>query len=383
MRSLSGYFIILLIFLTGCLETPTGQLPNIKKAEILKEAERQKKISYATYIKQMSLVKNIGFKINNSNADICKKVGFSSGITYANNHSLGIKISKYFPTELNIDDQISIIHIANNSSAEKAGLKVGDKIVTIDNYEFPKGKKAVQKVLKYFEKKESNKTQEIQIQRNGEIKSLSFEKDKICDYPIILTQDNIVNAFADGERILMTQGIVNYSKDENEIALIIAHELAHNDRGHLEAKKKNMLVLGSVGFILDLMTIYYSGGTAGGNAENTDLWTQIGAQAYSVEFEKDADYGGVYYAERAGYDISNAHKFWERIGSENPKQIAISSTHPATAERYIQIKKTVEEINDKKAKGLALVPNEKEKPKIKKKEKKKIKFKNIFKKKEN
>lgn len=383
MRSLSGYLIVLLFLLTGCLETPTGQLPNIKKAEILKEAERQKKISYATYIKQMSLVKNIGFKINNSNADICKKVGFSSGITYANNHSLGIKISKYFPSELNIDDQISIIHIANNSSAEKAGLKVGDKIVTIDNYEFPKGKKAVQKVLKYFEKKESNKTQEIQIQRNGEIKSLSFEKDKICDYPIILTQDNIVNAFADGERILMTQGIVNYSKDENEIALIIAHELAHNDRGHLEAKKKNMLVLGSVGFILDLMTIYYSGGTAGGNAENTDLWTQIGAQAYSVEFEKDADYGGVYYAERAGYDISNAHKFWERIGSENPKQIAISSTHPATAERYIQIKKTVEEINDKKAKGLALVPNEKEKPKIKKKEKKKIDFKNIFKKKEN
>ena len=145
MRSLSGYFIMLLFFLTGCLETPTGQLPNIKKAEILKEAERQKKISYATYIKQMSLVKNIGFKINNSNADICKKVGFSSGITYANNHSLGIKISKYFPVELNIDDQISIIHIANNSSAEKAGLKVGDKIMKIDNYEFPKGKKAVQK----------------------------------------------------------------------------------------------------------------------------------------------------------------------------------------------------------------------------------------------
>ena len=45
--------------------------------------------------------------------------------------------------------------------------------------------------------------------------------------------------------------------------------------------------------------------------------------------------------------------------------------------------KTVEEINDKKAKGLALVPNEKEKPKIKKKEKKKIDLKNIFKKKEN
>ncbi len=383
MRSMAKYLVLLLFFLTGCLETPTGRLPNIKKAEILKEADRQKKIAYATYIKQMSLVKNIGFRINTANADICKKIGFSSGVTFANSHSLGTKIARYFPAELNIDDQISIIHIAKNSSAEKAGLKVGDQILEIDSYEFPKGRKAVEKVLKYFGKQKTDQIQRIKIQRNNEIKSLNFQKNKICNYPVILTQDNIVNAFADGERILMTQGIVNYSKDENEIALIIAHELAHNDRGHIEAKKKNMLVLGSVGFIIDLMTIYYSGGTAGGNAENTDLWTRIGAQAYSVEFEKDADYGGVYYAERAGYDISNAHKFWERIGSENPKQIAISSTHPATAERYIQIKKTVEEINEKKAKGLALVPNEKEKPKIKKKEKKKIDLKSIFKKKDN
>ena len=39
---------------------------------------------------------------------------------------------------------------------------------------------------------------------------------------------------------------------------------------------------------------------------------------------------------RAGYDISQVKNFWERIGSENPRQIAISSTHPAAAERYLQ-----------------------------------------------
>ena len=82
-----------------------------------------------------------------------QKSWFSSGITYANNHSLGIKISKYFPTELNIDDQISIIHIANNSSAEKAGLKVGDKIVTIDNYEFQKEKKLCKKFKIFWKKR--------------------------------------------------------------------------------------------------------------------------------------------------------------------------------------------------------------------------------------
>ena len=182
----------------------------------------------------------------------------------------------------------------------------------------------------------------------------------------------------------MTQGMVDYARDDNEIAMVIAHELAHNDRGHLDAKKKNTLIMGSIGFILDLMTIYYSGGTAGGNAENTEMWSKIGSQAYSVEFEKDADYGGVYYAYRAGYDISQVKNFWERIGSENPKQIAISSTHPATAERYLQIEKTVEEINKKKIDGIALVPNEKEIKTKEKDTKKKKKFdlKKLIKKKE-
>ena len=144
------------------------------------------------------------------------------------------------------------------------------------------------------------------------------------------------------------------------------------------------MIMGSIGLILDLMTIYYSGGTAGGDAQNTELWSKIGSEAYSVEFEKDADYGGVYYAFRAGYDVSNVKKFWERIGADNQKRIAISSTHPETAERYLQIEKTVEEINKKKRDGLALVPNEKEVKEVKEVEKKKKKFdiKNLIKQKE-
>ena len=39
-------WLILLFSLSGCLETPTGNLPSISKDEIDKEAERQKRISY-------------------------------------------------------------------------------------------------------------------------------------------------------------------------------------------------------------------------------------------------------------------------------------------------------------------------------------------------
>jgi hypothetical protein len=377
-------WLILLFSLSGCLETPTGNLPSISKDEIDKEAERQKRISYAKYIDQMSLVKSIGYRINSLNADICNKTDFNSGITYANENVIGLKIAKFFPSNLNLGPRVSIINIVKNSPADKAGLTVGDIILELEGFTFPEGKNALKKISKHFKDFEEKEIKKIKIDRNGQILKFDINQIKICNYPIIFTQDKIVNAYADGKSIIMTQGMVDYAKDDNEIALVIAHELAHNDRGHLDAKKKNTLIMGSIGFILDLMTIYYSGGTAGGDAQNTEMWSKIGSEAYSVEFEKDADYGGVYYAYRAGYDISNVKNFWERIGSENPKQIAISSTHPATAERYLQIEKTVEEINKKKSDGLALIPNEKEIKTKQEKTKKKKKFdlKKLIKKKE-
>ena len=378
------FYLIFFILVSGCLETPKGKLPSINQAEIDMEAERQKRLSYAKYIDQMSLVKSIGFKINSLNADICNKTDFNSGLTFANENVMGLKIAKFFPSKINLGSQVSIISIVKNSPADKAGLALGDIILEVEGYTFPEGKNALKKISKHFKDIEEKKIKKIKIDRNGEILTFDINQTKICNYPIIFTQDKIVNAYADGKSIIMTQGMVDYARDDNEIAMVIAHELAHNDRGHLDAMKKNTLIMGSIGFVLDLMTIYYSGGTAGGDAQNTEMWSKIGRNAYSVEFEKDADYGGVYYAYRAGYDISQVKNFWERIGSENPKQIAISSTHPATSERYLQIDKTVKEINKKKNDGLALVPNEKEIKTKEKDTKKKKKFdlKKLIKKKE-
>jgi len=379
------FYLIFFILVSGCLETPKGRLPSVNQAEIEMEADRQKRLSYAKFIDQMSLVKSIGFKINSSNADICNKTDFNSGITFANENVMGLKIAKFFPSKINLGSQVSIIDIVKNSPADKAGLALGDIILEVEGYTLPEGKNALKKISKHFKDIEEKEIKKIKIDRNGEILTFDINQTKICNYPIIFTQDKIVNAYADGKSIIMTQGMVDYARDDNEIAMVIAHELAHNDRGHLDAVKKNTLIMGSIGFVLDLMTIYYSGGTAGGDAQNTEMWSKIGRDAYSVEFEKDADYGGVYYAYRAGYDISQVKNFWERIGSENPKQIAISSTHPATAERYLQIDKTVKEINKKKKDGLALVPNEKEIKTKEKDTKKKKKFdlKKLIKKKED
>ena len=83
------FYLIVVLFLSGCLATPTGKLPSINQDEIDMEAERQKRISYAKFIDQLSLVKSIGYIINSSNADICNKTDFNSGLTFANENVIG------------------------------------------------------------------------------------------------------------------------------------------------------------------------------------------------------------------------------------------------------------------------------------------------------
>ena len=95
------FCLIIILLVSGCLETPKGKLPSINQAEIDIEAEIQKRVSYAKFIDQMSLVKSIGYKVNSSNADICNKTDFKSGITFANENVMGLKIAKFFPTKIN------------------------------------------------------------------------------------------------------------------------------------------------------------------------------------------------------------------------------------------------------------------------------------------
>jgi predicted Zn-dependent protease len=78
--------------------------------------------------------------------------------------------------------------------------------------------------------------------------------------------------------------------------------------------------------------------------------------AYSVNFEREADYVGAYYAARAGYDISGAEDVWRAIALEDPEGIRKMTTHPTSPVRFLQMRKVAEEIADKKSRNQPLEP---------------------------
>lgn len=93
------------------------------------------------------------------------------------------------------------------------------------------------------------------------------------------------------------------------------------------------------------------------------LGAKTGAQAYSQEFEKEADYQGLYYVARAGYPVENAAMFWRRMGVEHPPSIQAShsASHPSTPERFLGLTTNAEEIVRKRTAGLPLQPEKLEK----------------------
>jgi hypothetical protein len=85
---------------------------------------------------------------------------------------------------------------------------------------------------------------------------------------------------------------------------------------------------------------------------------KVAAQAYSKEFEAEADYVGLYIMARGGLNIDKVPQLGRRMAAANPRGIrrSYAASHPASAERFLALQKTAAEIHKKQAVGLPLMP---------------------------
>ena len=77
---------------------------------------------------------------------------------------------------------------------------------------------------------------------------------------------------------------------------------------------------------------------------------------FSQDFEREADYVGVYLLARAGRPTAKAPNFWRRMAQEDPRSIKFASTHPTSAERFVRLEQASREIEQKVARGEDLRP---------------------------
>jgi predicted Zn-dependent protease len=158
----------------------------------------------------------------------------------------------------------------------------------------------------------------------------------------VIDSDDI-NAFAlPGGFFYMDAGLILAADSEAELAGVMAHEIAHvaachAARGHTRGQLMN---LASIPLIM-------VGGPIGYVAyQSMSVAMPLTYLKFSRRFETEADYLGVQYMYKAGYDPQALTGFFEKLRSfENHKESAIAKafrTHPQTPDR---IERTKEEIS--------------------------------------
>jgi Zn-dependent protease with chaperone function len=185
-------------------------------------------------------------------------------------------------------------------------------------------------------------------------RTLGIAQQRPCYYYLEMeSRDKSINAHADGEKVVVAGGMMRFVESDEELAMVMAHELAHNLLGHPQSTQQNAMIGGLVGTLADALASSQGINTQGGFG---NLGANVAVLRYSPAFEHEADYVGMYIMANAGYDIRNAPDFWRRMSLQDPDGIYIRTSHPTNPERFIALNKTVTEINYKRKHRQALVP---------------------------
>jgi beta-barrel assembly-enhancing protease len=143
-----------------------------------------------------------------------------------------------------------------------------------------------------------------------------------------------VNAFAlPGGFFFVNSGLILAADEESELAGVLAHEMSHVIAHHAarQMTRANYAQMGTIPLI------FIGGWTGYGIYEAANLGMPVAFMKFSQEFEAQADYLGVQYMYKAGYDPQSFISFFEKLESlEKRKPGLISKAfedHPPTPDR--------------------------------------------------
>lgn len=350
----------LLVALAGCA-SPQTRMPTVDSAAMQEETRKQREMVVEDYMNSYRRLQAVASKIVVSGAELCAdKVGPYYGLTAWSREDFGKEWHDVVQSRFGVGDVASISSVAPGSTAEQAGVKAGDVVISVNGWTPPAGKGAVDKLMeKLAAEGKFGMPLELVVRRGAEEAKLSMMPGQACDFRVRLSPDDVKNAYADGKNIVIYKGMMDFFRTDEDVALVVSHELAHNAMKHIDAKKTNAVVGGLVGLLLDVAA---AAGGINTNGDFTRLGSNIGAGVYSVSFEQEADYVGLYFMANAGYKIDDAASFWRRMATTNSKAITMKSSHPTTPERFIAIESAVDEIKQKIRNGQPLKPELKDQP---------------------
>jgi Zn-dependent protease with chaperone function len=156
---------------------------------------------------------------------------------------------------------------------------------------------------------------------------------------VLAAGEESVNAGTTFGKVIVSEGMLRFVKSDDELAMILGHELAHQTLGHVSRGAMNNV-------LLNLGSIIAGSFIPGGDAV-TGLFGQMVLNHFNQDQERAADHVGLRNAYDAGYDPQVAAYVMRRMAEEVPEtaNAGFFSSHPSSVERFATLQREAEELS--------------------------------------
>jgi beta-barrel assembly-enhancing protease len=278
------------------------------------------------------------------NAPLCKQnAHYLLGLTAKTKYSYSNEFIAAAQSGLGLGERLRVMHVLPGSGAAQSGVRQGDVLLAVDGKPLPQGPSAERKAgLMISETIRQQSSVKLTVMRGGDRLNIQVPLTQACAFGVELGDADDVNSYADGRRVMITRGMLNFAQSDEELAYALAKEIAHN-----------MLVRSArprMRAIIDRLRL------PTGNRVSQTVTTKL--PPFTPVLDATADKISLYLLARAGYGIDHVLSFWKRLAAQYPAEVQNSHTalHPSTPYRVSVMTQIVRTIKMKEKNSLPLIP---------------------------
>ncbi len=296
---------------------------------------------------QQDRLYNVAAPLLTTNAQLCRGNARNLlGFTAKNKYSYPSEFANAAQS-LGFDDRLQVTGVLPGSGAARSGVQRGDVLLAAADKPLQQGPDAERQAANLLGPLVSGRAPvKLTLLRNKVQQTAIVPLTLACAFSIELGNADNVNTYADGRRVLITRGMMSFARTDEELAYLIAKDMAHNSLGHA-IRQRMVATTGSV--IDNLMRAHPDPTAAAGTG---------GIRPYPQDLDAAADNLALYMLVRAGYGIDGYAAFWQRLATQYPASVPSGYTalHPGTAYRMTAIDKSMQVLRAKQAAGKPLTP---------------------------